>query len=64
MSDAPASPVFHVARRKRVDDAPVVEVLPPALTQEQLDVLEDALVDTIVADVLARFQLDTDGQTW
>ena len=60
MSDATASPVPRVPRRQPVDDAPVVEVLPRALTQEQLDVLEDALIDTIVADVLARFRVDKD----
>ena len=59
MSDVTPSPVFHVTRRQRVDDAPVVKVLPRELTQEQLDVLENALVDTIVTDVLARFQLDS-----
>ena len=50
--------VIHGDGRREV----TVHVLPDHLTAEQLDLLEDALVDTILADVLARFQLDSEGR--
>jgi hypothetical protein len=50
--------LIHGDSRREV----TIHVLPDDLTAEQLDLLEDALVDTIVADVVRRFRLDSEGQ--